>query len=117
MELSKDGRWMGGTTPTGFSSERVATGSGKNKSAVSFLVPIQEEKELIQELYATFLETRSLHATAVELNKSYTRRHEGLHVLYLELGVGANTPVIIKYPFWQMTMANDKAIYACLNYG
>ena len=29
----------------------------------------------------------------------------------------ANTPVIIKYPFWQMTMANDKAIYACLNYG
>jgi len=74
MELSKDGRWMGGTTPTGFSSERVATGSGKNKSAVSFLVPIQEEKELIQELYATFLETRSLHATAVELNKRYTTK-------------------------------------------
>ena len=38
-------------------------------------------------------------------------------MLYLELGVGANTPVIIKYPFWQMTMANEKAVYACLNYG
>ena len=39
-----------------------------------------------------------------------------MHVLFLELGVGANTPVIIKYPFWQMTMANDKAVYACVNY-
>ena len=47
----------------------------------------------------------------------FLRRHENLHVLYLELGVGANTPVIIKYPFWQMTMANNKAVYACLNYG
>ena len=47
----------------------------------------------------------------------FLRRHEGLHVLYLELGVGANTPVIVKYPFWQMTMANKDAVYACLNYG
>ena len=39
------------------------------------------------------------------------------HVLYLELGVGANTPVIIKYPFWQMTAENPKAVYACVNYG
>ncbi len=75
MELSKDGRWMGGTTPTGFSSERVATGSGKNKSAISFLVPIPEEKALVQKLYATFLETRSLHATAAELNKNYTTKN------------------------------------------
>lgn len=39
------------------------------------------------------------------------------HVLFLELGVGANTPIIIKYPFWQMTMENEKAIYACVNHG
>ena len=26
------------------------------------------------------------------------------------------TPVIIKYPFWQMTDDNPKAFYACLNY-
>ena len=38
-------------------------------------------------------------------------------MLYLELGVGANTPVIIKYPFWQMTAANPNAVYACINYG
>lgn len=42
---------------------------------------------------------------------------EYLRVLCLELGVGSNTPMIIKYPFWQMTNANEKAVYACLNYG
>lgn len=42
--------------------------------------------------------------------------HEGQHVLFLEIGVGMNTPVIIKYPFWQMTYDNPKATYACLNY-
>ena len=47
----------------------------------------------------------------------FIRRHENLHVLYLELGVGSNTPMIVKYPFWQMTDANEKAVYACLNYG
>lgn len=38
-------------------------------------------------------------------------------ILFLELGVGYNTPSIIKYPFWQMTLRNPKAIYACINYG
>lgn len=38
-------------------------------------------------------------------------------VLFLELGVGANTPGIIKYPFWQMTAQNPNAVYACLNFG
>jgi hypothetical protein len=44
------------------------------------------------------------------------RSHTHGHVLYLELGVGANTPVIIKYPFWAMTLDNPQAVYACLNY-
>ena len=47
----------------------------------------------------------------------FIRRHKGMHILYMEIGVGANTPVIIKYPFWQMTQSNEKATYACLNYG
>lgn len=75
MELSKDGRWMGGTTPTGFTSQRMSTGSGKNKSAVSFLVPIPEEKALVQKLFSTFFSSRSLHATATELNKEYTTKN------------------------------------------
>ena len=47
----------------------------------------------------------------------FVRRHEKLHILYLELGVGANTPVIIKFPFWKATAQNEKAVYACINYG
>lgn len=47
----------------------------------------------------------------------FIQRHEGLHILFLELGVGVNTPVIIKYPFWQMTAKNPNAVYACINYG
>jgi len=47
----------------------------------------------------------------------FIRRHEKLHVLCLELGVGANTPVIIKYPFWQLCADNNKSVYACINNG
>lgn len=46
----------------------------------------------------------------------FLRRHRNLHVLYLEIGVGNNTPVIIKYPFWQMVKDNPNSVYACLNY-
>ncbi len=37
-------------------------------------------------------------------------------MLYLELGVGTNTPVIIKFPFWVMVSENPGAVYACINY-
>ena len=40
-----------------------------------------------------------------------------MKILFLELGVGGNTPVIIKYPFWKMTVENKKAFYACINFG
>ena len=46
----------------------------------------------------------------------FIREHNGKHVLFLEIGVGNNTPVIIKYPFWQMTDENPRVFYACLNY-
>ncbi|MGN0547689.1 MAG: SIR2 family NAD-dependent protein deacylase [Acutalibacteraceae bacterium] len=49
--------------------------------------------------------------------KDFIRRHENSHILFLELGVGMNTPVIIKYPFWQMTAQNSNAVYFCVNLG
>lgn len=64
----------------------------------------------------TFVEDAGWHKAAAAYS-DFIRRHAGLHVLYLELGVGSNTPMIVKYPFWQMTDANEKAVYACLNYG
>jgi len=63
----------------------------------------------------SFVENDGWHAASAAYS-DFLRRHEGQHILFLEIGVGANTPVIIKYPFWQMTNDNPKAVYACLNY-
>lgn len=62
----------------------------------------------------TFVEDAGWHAAARRY-AHFLRRHEGRHVLYLELGVGGNTPGIIKYPFWRMARQNPNAVYACLN--
>ncbi len=48
---------------------------------------------------------------------AFLNQYQGQHILFLELGVGGNTPGIIKYPFWRMTQQNPNAIYACINYG
>lgn len=47
--------------------------------------------------------------------ENFLRLHTHDHVLFLELGVGMNTPAIIKYPFWQMTEKNPRSVYACVN--
>ena len=64
----------------------------------------------------TFVEDEGWHKAA-ERYHEFLDTHNGRHILFLELGVGMNTPVIIKYPFWKMTYANPNAVYACLNFG
>ena len=63
----------------------------------------------------TFVEDLGWHAAA-DRYAGYLQSQEGKHVLFLELGVGGNTPMIITYPFWAMTAENPNAVYACLNY-
>ena len=63
----------------------------------------------------SFVEDEGWHRASAAY-ADFLRQHDGQHVLYLEIGVGSNTPVIIKYPFWQMTNDNPKAVYCCLNY-
>ena len=64
----------------------------------------------------SFVEDEGWHQAA-ERYQEFLRRHERLRVLYLELGVGMNTPVIIKFPFWEYTKKNPNAFYACVNLG
>lgn len=64
----------------------------------------------------TFVQDAGWYAAATRY-KDFINRHNKLNILLLELGVGGNTPVIIKYPFWKMTVQNPKAVYACINYG
>ena len=63
----------------------------------------------------TFVEDDGWHAASANY-AGFLKEIAGKHVLYLEIGVGANTPVIIKYPFWAMSQENAKATYACLNF-
>ena len=63
-----------------------------------------------------FVEDKGWHRAA-ERYQNFLRTRTGGKILFLELGVGYNTPVIIKYPFWQMTAKNPNATYACINNG
>lgn len=63
-----------------------------------------------------FVEDEGWHAAAGRY-ANFLRTREEQKILFLELGVGYNTPVIIKYPFWQMTAKNPRATYACINRG
>ena len=64
----------------------------------------------------TFVEDEGWHRAA-ERYTDFLRSRQGRRVLFLELGVGYNTPGIIKYPFWRMTALNERAVYACVNRG
>lgn len=64
----------------------------------------------------SFVEDAGWHEAAQRYSE-FLRRHEDMHILYLELGVGMNTPGIIKFPFWQYTEKNKNAFYACVNLG
>ena len=64
----------------------------------------------------TFVEDEGWHKAA-ERYENFLRTRAGQNILFLELGVGFNTPAIIKYPFWRMTEKHPAAVYACINQG
>ena len=63
----------------------------------------------------TFVEDAGWHDASANY-AAFLKDVENKRVLFLEIGIGANTPVIVKYPFWAMTAENPNATYACLNY-
>ena len=63
-----------------------------------------------------FVENYGWHEAAARY-REFIFNHRDSRVLFLELGVGYNTPAIIKYPFWKMTYQNPDAVYACINNG
>ena len=64
----------------------------------------------------TFVEDAGWHAASARY-EDFLRENLTKKILFLELGVGYNTPAIIKYPFWRMTNVAPDATYACLNFG
>ena len=64
----------------------------------------------------TFVEDEGWHAASGRYHK-FLEKYLLDEIVYLELGVGGNTPGIIKYPFWNFTAENPKARYICVNFG
>lgn len=64
----------------------------------------------------TFVEDEGWHRAAGRYQE-FLEQHRDGKVLFLELGVGYNTPGIVKFSFWKMTAENPKAAYACVNLG
>lgn len=64
----------------------------------------------------TFVEDKGWYDAAGRY-ELFIQEHKNQNIVFLELGVGYNTPGIIKYPFWKMTNAFPKATYVCLNQG
>mgnify|MGYP002625413647 FL=1 len=62
----------------------------------------------------TFVEDDGWHEAAKRY-QDFLEKHKNARTLFLELGVGGNTPGIIKYPFWNLTYKNKNAFYASLN--
>lgn len=61
-----------------------------------------------------FVEDEGWNAAAKRYD-AFMERNRGTKTLYLELGVGWNTPSIIKYNFWQSVADNPRAFYVCIN--
>ena len=94
MELAKDGRWLGGNTPMGFTVRRVTTGSGKGKSAYSYLESLLEEKCMVQRLYEIFRTTRSIQTTAKQMNE------EGFHTPSGATFNASTTRLVLRNPIY-----------------
>lgn len=94
MELAKDGRWLGGNTPMGFTARRVTTGSGKGKSAYSYLESLPEEKCMVQRLYEIFRTTRSIQTTAKQMNE------EGFHTPSGAAFNASTTRLVLRNPIY-----------------
>ena len=99
---------------------REMTRKQENMRVPSELIPVCPHcgKPMTMNLRADdkFVEDEGWHQAA-ERYESFLRTRAAQKILFLELGVGYNTPVIIKYPFWQMTAKNPRAVYANINFG
>lgn len=113
IELAKDGRWMGGITPTGYTVERTKYGSGKKKNAFTYLVAIPEEQALVQHIYATFLATRSINATANRLNEEGYRTKNGAEFTVLAVKDIIKNPVycVADQIAYRYFIENDGSVY------
>lgn len=77
-ELAKTGRWLGGTTPTGYTSQAVksVTVDGKSRKSCKLKL-IPQEAEVVRKIYSLYSETGSLTMTEEELLRQHVKTKTG----------------------------------------
>lgn len=105
-ELSKTGRWLGGTSPTGYVSESVenVTVDGKIKKACKLKL-VAEEAEIVRQIFEKFLETNSLTKTETHFIQNGYKTKNGLKFSRFALRNILTNPVY---------MIADEDAYNCL---
>ena len=95
-ELAKTGRWLGGTTPTGYRSESVKSVSvdGKTKKSCHLRL-IPEEAEIVKTIYGLFMESNSLTATEAELMRRRIMTKNGRHFTRFSIKSILQNPVYL----------------------
>ena len=78
-ELAKTGRWLGGNPPTGYHSTEIVgsiTVDGKKRKAYKLDV-INDESELVKQIFSRFLELNSLTKTETYLLQNHIMTKNG----------------------------------------
>ena len=92
----------------------------KNMHIPSELIPVcpKCEKPMTMNLRTDdrFVQDEGWHSASKQYG-NFIEKHGSENILFLELGVGYNTPGIIKFPFWKITAKNPEAFYICVNFG
>ena len=78
-ELAKEGRWLGGITPTGFSSKKTYITSGGKKTSVNHLEPLPGELDTVKSIFKMFLDKRSIQAVVNHMRESGIKTKNGLN--------------------------------------
>ena len=78
-ELAKEGRWLGGITPTGFVSKKTYITSGGKKTSINHLEPLPGELDIVKSIFKMFLEKRSIQGVVNHMKKSGIKTKNGFN--------------------------------------
>ncbi|HEX2944808.1 MAG TPA: recombinase family protein [Clostridia bacterium] len=114
-ELSKTGRWLGGTTPTGYESESIShvTIDGKVRKACKLKI-IPDEIELVKIIFDKFIETGSLTKTETYLLQyGYTTKNGNHFTRFAIKGILSNPVYMIAdEAAYDYLIANDVDLFS-----
>ncbi len=114
-------------------SEPCHTATYDNEKIIRQMVAVQKNMHIPSELIPVcpkcgkpmtmnlrtddrFVQDEGWHSASKQYG-NFIEKHRSENILFLELGVGYNTPGIIKFPFWKITAKNPEAFYICVNFG